>query len=265
MVSSLLLVGPQIPEPLPLYTRDPETSSIRSAAPSYTSAAPSYHSRRPSHHCPRPQPARRSTVGLPPSHYAPGFRAHATGPTSNLENHRFEVSEWSPFTTGHHARQYQNVALRRATMANASEEVNALAAAFLGLPNNSSSSALPPVSESPLRPGTPLQDDISDNDPYRFLGDDSNNNNNGGMFRGAAFSPQEDPHLVGPEAAARARATRLYMRRCGDDEALRQERKTWDFLLGQMGDWRERERGGDQFRREVGRSRVLGRRIGVGR
>jgi len=31
---------------LPLYSRDPETTSIRSAAPSYISNAPSYHSQR---------------------------------------------------------------------------------------------------------------------------------------------------------------------------------------------------------------------------
>ena len=87
-----------------------------------------------------------------------------------------------------------------------------------------------------------------------------------GAAAGAAFfSPLEDPDLVGAEAAARARAARLYMRRCGDEEALRQEMKSWDFMLGQMGDWRERERSWEQFRREVGRSRVLGRRIGLGR
>ncbi|KAG6993911.1 hypothetical protein G7Y79_00049g084710 [Physcia stellaris] len=35
------------PEPLPRYTRDPETASVTSVAPSYTSEAPSYHSTHP--------------------------------------------------------------------------------------------------------------------------------------------------------------------------------------------------------------------------
>ena len=33
------------------------------------------------------------------------------------------------------------------------------------------------------------------------------------------------------------------MKRCSNNQALRQEKKTWDFMLGQMADLRERERG----------------------
>ena len=136
----------------------------------------------------------------------------------------------------------------------------------MGLPHGGSS--LIPISESPTRPGTPAQEITADNAredaAYRFLNGDNNinNNNDNDALRGEPFSPQEDPDLVGHEAAARARQTRLYMQRCGDEEALRQEKKTWDFMLGQMNDWRERERSWEQFRREVGRSRVLGRRGG---
>ncbi len=79
----------------------------------------------------------------------------------------------------------------------------------------------------------------------------------------ASVNPLEDPDLVGHEAAARARAQRLYMRRCNDEEALRQEKKTWDFMLAQMADWKERERSWEKFRKEVGRSRLLGRRTGL--
>ena len=78
-------------------------------------------------------------------------------------------------------------------------------------------------------------------------------------------SPLEDPDLVGPEAAARARERRIYMARCNNDaEALKQENKSWDFMLAQMGDWKEREKSWEQFRREVSRGGVLGRRIGLG-
>ena len=78
-----------------------------------------------------------------------------------------------------------------------------------------------------------------------------------------SVNPLEDPDLVGHEAAATAKAQRLYMRRCNEEEALRQEKKTWDFMLAQMADWKEREKSWEKFRKEVGRSRLLGRRTGL--
>ncbi len=80
---------------------------------------------------------------------------------------------------------------------------------------------------------------------------------------GTPAYPLEDPDLVGPEAAERARVQRLYMQTCKEEEALRLESKTWDFMLSQMGDWKEREKSWEKFRKEVGRSRLLGRRTGL--
>ncbi|EON99569.1 hypothetical protein UCRPA7_4869 [Phaeoacremonium minimum UCRPA7] len=52
--------------------------------------------------------------------------------------------------------------------------------------------------------------------------------------------PLEDPYLVGEEAASRARRERLA--RENGDEILYREDRRWDFFLGQMKDWDERER-----------------------
>ena len=46
------------------------------------------------------------------------------------------------------------------------------------------------------------------------------------------------------------------------DEVLRQEDKRWDFLVGQMADWQERERSWKTFRRELERNRGFARRLG---
>ena len=81
-------------------------------------------------------------------------------------------------------------------------------------------------------------------------------------------SPLEDPDLVGPEAARRAKERRIYMARCKNNkEAMRQENKTWDFMLAQMADWKEREKSWEKFRNDMasGKSGILGKRIGFGR
>ena len=228
-------------DPLPLYTRDPETTSIRSSAPSYTSEVPSYHSSRPIN--------QRSITfavdsGLPSRRYAPGFhRGVSTGSLSNVENHKFNISEWSSVTSGHQARHYHNVAHRRATIANAEEERVALATSMI----------------SPKSPADIIKE-ANGADERRESESDADADEEDDDMLG---NPLEDPHLVGHEAAARAKAQRLYMRRCNDEEALRQENKTWDFMLAQMADWKEREKSWEKFRREVGRSRLLGRRTGL--
>jgi hypothetical protein len=58
------------------------------------------------------------------------------------------------------------------------------------------------------------------------------------------------------------------------DKVLRDEDKSWDFLVGQMADWEERERNLEVWRRQIRRwekdgarksvVRRLGRRIGTG-
>ncbi|KAI9878198.1 MAG: hypothetical protein M1830_001590 [Pleopsidium flavum] len=241
---------PAIHEPLPLYSRDPETISIRSSAPSYTSEAPSYHSSRPPNlrsitfaaDTTRPPSRFPANPGLPSSRYAPGFsRGRSTGSVSNVENHKFNISEWSSVTSGHQARHYQNVAHRRATIASAEDERNALAMAMQT-----------PKSQADIIKEANVSENRRDSDSGEEKEEDD-----------TSRIPLEDPHLVGHEAAAKAKAQRLYMRRCIDEEALRQEQKTWDFMLTQMADWKEREKSWEKFRKEVGRSRLLGRRTGL--
>jgi hypothetical protein len=79
----------------------------------------------------------------------------------------------------------------------------------------------------------------------------------------ARFRPLEDPHLVGEEAAARARRERL-ARENGDDVLIREDRR-WDFFLAQMSDWEERERTWNKFRRETELKQSRGRMGGIGR
>lgn len=146
-------------------------------------------------------------------------------------------------TSGHQARHYHNVAHRRATIANAEEERTALATAML----------------SPKSPADIIKEANANGSEERKEAE-SDAEEEG---EDAPVNPLEDPHLVGHEAAATAKAQRLYMRRCNDEEALRQEKKTWDFMLAQMADWKEREKSWEKFRKEVGRSRLLGRRTGL--
>jgi len=160
---------------------------------------------------------------------------------SNVENHKFDISEWSSVTSGHQARHYQNVAHRRATMANVEEKRNALAMAMQS--SKSPADLIKEANVSEDRRDSGSSEKKEDQDP--------------------PINPLEDPHLVGHEAAAKAKAQRLYMRRCDDEEALRHEKKTWDFMLAQMADWKEREKSWETFRKEVGRRRLLGRRTGL--
>ena len=76
------------------------------------------------------------------------------------------------------------------------------------------------------------------------------------------LSPLEDPELVGTAAANAARERRLYMTKCiNGREALRQENKTWDFMLGQMADWQERERSWEGFKKNVEGRKLLGNKL----
>ena len=80
-------------------------------------------------------------------------------------------------------------------------------------------------------------------------------------------SPLEDPDLVGHVAASAARERRLYLartvaeRRQHDARALRDEDRSWDFMLAQMADWKERERSWERFRRDVRHSKGPLRRL----
>jgi hypothetical protein len=68
----------------------------------------------------------------------------------------------------------------------------------------------------------------------------------------APISPHEDPILVGPLAAARARSQRLYREMLVSDpaRALAQESHGWDFMLAQSQDWEDRQRTWRHFQRQ---------------
>ena len=71
------------------------------------------------------------------------------------------------------------------------------------------------------------------------------------------ISPLEDPDLVGHVAASAARERRLYLQQAREErvrrdaQALRQEDRSWDVLLAQMADWKERERSQEKCRRDA--------------
>ncbi len=248
-----LLQTAQSTDPLPRYTRDPETTSIRSSAPSYTSEvlppiqscpektstdiqfsqAPSYHS----NHTPQ-APAvlpRSLTTTLPPSraplpHYAPGFRYLGSAPSP--QNHSYNIAEWSPATNGPRARHYQAVANRRATMAG---EAHSLMQTLTRLDTAIAAS---------LNQGVPNQYAVGENEQQQDHAPNSYS------------SPLEDPSLVGDEAAASATARRIFLERCAEGEALREEQKGWDFMMAQMEDWGGRMKGLEGFRRSIPQGRL---------
>ncbi|KAI9797908.1 MAG: hypothetical protein M1825_005677 [Sarcosagium campestre] len=219
-------------DPLPLYTaraRDLETSSVRSAAPSYTSAAPSYHSSAPS--VPSLPVNRNSTINQPqdrprPQDFAPGFRPPPTSlrtvPGRLPDTSAYAIRSWSSIASSPQERLYHSVAKRRATMANVESERLAMVSA---------SSMLLARAQPPAE----CAEDII----------------------------EEDPFLVGSEAAEQARKERLKRKRARGEEVLRQEDKAWDFMLGQMADWDERERSWARFKRESEKPGLLRRRLGI--
>lgn len=265
---------PLDPEPLPLYRRDPDATSVHSAAPSYVSEAPTYTSRRPSiPFVPTPTPSSTTTSsplapssspprGLPSPRYAPGFQSRAYGSISDIDSHNYNISHWSSINSSHASRQYHAVARRRASQAASTAALlNSLTAVppLLASPSitNSSANTSPSSSFSTLNNSGSLS-----------AGSNTNDNNSSPSYPAdvstTPLSPLEDPYLVGEEAAGRARAQRIYREMClRGEEAVRYEGKAWEFMLAQMADWEERERSWRRFREQVGRTKLLGRRIGL--
>ncbi|OCK76716.1 hypothetical protein K432DRAFT_385224 [Lepidopterella palustris CBS 459.81] len=261
---------PTHPEPLPLYRRDPDAVSVHSAAPSYVSEAPTYTSRRPSIPAistPTPTttgispPAAAPSSplrGLPSPRYAPGFQSRAHGSISDVEIHNYNISHWSSINSSHASRQYHAVARRRASQAaNTAAILNSLA-------------AVPPPLTSPAAtgPGSNTSSSSSsialNNSGLPTTGAGSASSSYPSDITTTATNPLEDPYLVGEEAAGRARAQRIYREMClRGEEAVRYEGKAWEFMLAQMADWKEREESWGQFREQVGRTKLLGRRIGL--
>lgn len=257
---------------------DFETSSIRSAAPSYISEAPSYHT------------TVSTTEPVPPyspPEYNSTAAANAGGPTRAAHNN--------------HNHNHNN---------NNSSSSRSLVPSLLpshtahihtpGLP------PIPPAGRSHPSPGLPSLgafripswSTVNTNPTYHRVANrraQAAMNSGEGLLRNATrilervneevgasaggasgsatpdnsdgrVRPLEDPYLVGEVAAARARRERL-ARENGDD-VLHSEDRRWDWFLAQTKDWEERDVSWKQFRREMQQTTSRGRlarRIGVGR
>jgi hypothetical protein len=257
---------PILPEPLPLYqprNADPETASVISAAPSYISEAPTYVSNRQSTIIvttpPRqstsllpPHRPEQRTIGLPAAEFAEGFQGRGNCNVANVFSHsNYTIRSWSSISTGQNARQYQNVAARRASKVSASPLFNSLTSS--GPPELAAVQFTEGASGS--TPSSSIAASMSLSPPSAFPTD----------MELAPIHPLEDPYLVGESAAAQARQQRIYREMClRKEEAIKNEGQSWDFLLAQMGDWDERHRSWARFRQEIGTSRtkLLNRRIG---
>ncbi|KAL9117502.1 MAG: hypothetical protein Q9187_005961 [Circinaria calcarea] len=227
----LLLMSPRY-----LFFTPSTPSELSSHSNSLPTKAPTYHSSARLH------PLQRAQTSTPTPTFAPGFRRAYTNTVSDISNHRFNISEWSSVTDGPQARHYQAVAHRRATLENM--DVHAFARNL---------TAPPPCSSAIVQ--SSIDNNIHMNSTVRSDID---------IDSEAARYPHEDPVLVGPHAAQQARERRLYLEKHESEQlVLRQENKSWDFMLSQMTDWRERERSWENFRRDVGRTRMLGRRLGL--
>ncbi|KAF2423772.1 hypothetical protein EJ08DRAFT_700889 [Tothia fuscella] len=243
-------------EPLPLYTpperplshaTDPETSSIRSAAPSYSSEVPAYTPRAPVQ-----QHARPEQQGLPNRRYAPGFQPRPEGSIADVRNHNYNISNWSQVRSGHAAKTYENVARRRA-------EREDPVAAVLGGAGRRRSDPEDPLAA--VLTWAQLPAGVTPPASYIHVGSKP-----APAAIIAPLIPREDPELVGEMAAQRAKEQRLYREKCKNDPkaALSYESKGWDFMLAQMKDWEEREQSWSNFRNDIagGRRKMLARRIG---
>lgn len=242
-MTSLLHIQPLDAEPLPLYSRnDPDAASIRSAAPSYVSDTPTYQS----YHTPTsllpPLSPNQQVRGLPAPRYAPGFQNRAgLGSISDINANNFNIGSWSSTRTSNNSKQYSAVARRRANQAQADTQtiLNSL-------------SAVPPPLERSGTGNSPTSSTTNVNTYPVQVGSSSE-----------PVNPLEDPYLVGEEAAGRARAQRVYREMClRGEETSRYESRSWDFMCGQMADWEERQKSWNGFRKNVGRTRLLGRRLG---
>src|ERR1700761_4845359 len=111
-------------DPLPPYSppasqsRDAETASIRSTAPSYNSEPPAYEyvvsrTSAPNANASPTQPNGQLNApqqGLPRMHYAPGFIPRPANPFCSSN---YNLVSWSTVQRNPRRRQYENVARRR--------------------------------------------------------------------------------------------------------------------------------------------------------
>ncbi|KAI9888133.1 MAG: hypothetical protein M1823_000068 [Watsoniomyces obsoletus] len=222
-------------EPLPVYTArspDIETSSILSAAPSYTSAAPSYRSRLDGSSSYGPISAsipRHQRAGARNPWENRNTRPPVRRPLGEADLSVYSVPAWSGVRSSHQERLYQSVAQRRVDAA--ASEARALAAA---------------VSEG-----------VSLREPLAIYS----------VPEASEASQERAPDANDIESAERERQECIRKKQ-RDQEALDEEDKTWGFMLQQMADWEERERSWAAFRRRAEQPGLLKRkmaRFGTGR
>ena len=241
--------------------------------------APTYHSTLPRFAplLPSLSASARTSPGLPPPTYAPGFPRAPSGPGSagrgDLAGLDFNIGAWSAARNGPQARLYESVARRRATKANEDAELGrALAETGFALspllPPAPSSTATQPAtadagaSSVATAAGAATANAQTAPAPAatRAASETSSIRSAASSIAAAAaptptsllpVSPHEDPDLVGPAAATAARERRLYLQGCAreerarrDQDALRREDASWNFMLAQMADW-------EGFRRDV--------------
>ncbi|KAI2605223.1 uncharacterized protein GGS25DRAFT_421466 [Hypoxylon fragiforme] len=279
-----------------LSPEDFETASVRSAAPSYISDAPSYHSTIPPNesvpaYTPRDQHAPPSSMPPPPryassssysmlnpsapspsptpipmtSTFAPGAglpripsprrRGGGGGGISSSSiaavpqlNH-FSIPSWSSMNSNPTARLYQRVAHRRVSAA-----VNGGRHSHNSSWGSSSSSSSSSGAGSGV--ATAMIDRMNAVAAAAAAADDDDADPD--MVR----RPLEDPYLVGEEAAAKARRERLARQKKPGEDVLYREEQRWDWLLGQMKDWDERDRSWTSFGSPVESRGRLARRFG---
>ncbi len=183
-----------------------------------------------------PPPARGSSFvpspGLPPippaghsyhhyshhnhNHHHHHHRSAGGVPELNGFLNGFRIPTWSTTSTN---PMYARVAHRRASAA-----VSSSSPSFAS--SSSSSSSLASM-ESALRT---VLDRVGNIPPAAAAGSSSAGGGSSGGDSDGRVRPLEDPHLVGEEAAARARRARL-AKENGDDILLREDRR-WDWFLG---------------------------------
>ncbi|KAF2637463.1 hypothetical protein P280DRAFT_105480 [Massarina eburnea CBS 473.64] len=262
-MSSLLTLAPLEAEPLPLYSRhDPDNISLLSAAPSYVSDTPTYSSYRTPTSLLPPLLPNQQVIGLPAPHYAPGFQNRASGNLGDVSMRNFDPGSWSVGHGGNNSRQYNAVARRRANTARENGQTTALLNSLSAVPPSTSSGTSTPTPASLDRPGTssnrisPTSSTTNISSPTSYpvhVGSSSD-----------PLNPHEDPHLVGEEAAGRARAQRVYREMClKGEETAKYESRSWDFMFGQMADWEDRRKSWKGFKKSVngGGGRGFARRL----
>ena len=260
-------------EPLPLYTptprsRDPETESILSAAPSYHSDSPEYDQSTTGRDPTVPLPLAQSSQqqqqqqrGLPPVRYAPGFIPRSTPHSAMDLANNFNIMSWSQIRQNPIRKQYENVARRRSAQhSDIMSSLRTIIDPVSSSPGTSMESSRSSISAGAA--ASAMIAEISHTRTYVPAGEFPAADTTQSPNTPQGILPNEDPHLVGHAAAERARAQRQYretlMQECDNTEqALRIESAAWDFMLSQMVDWEARERSWRQYR-ERGQRRTFG-------